>query len=322
MQNNWKKRLPDWIPSDRSVVGVLVTLLFVIIALYLGYVLWMLYMRSPWTRDAFVRAEVADIATEGVSGYVTVIYVKDNQKVRAGDPLFDIDPTRYQYAVKEAEAQYETTKKKLVLQKSLAKMRMNAQGAVSVQDKQIYETDAEVAQDAVDNAKAALDLAKYNLYRTKVVAPCDGFMTNMRLRLGDYATSGQSQMQIVDNTTFWIEAYYEEIKLINVKVGAKATIKLIAYPQILLGEVKSIGRGVLNQNNAPGYQGLQNVNPIDAWIRLAQRIPVHIAITDVPEGVFLAAGLTASVDAGPEAQRLAEPRSLLDWIQRWLEFNI
>ena len=322
MQNNWKKKLPDWIPSDRSVVGVLVTVLFVIIAIYLGYVLWMLYMRSPWTRDAFVRAEVADIATEGVSGYVTAIYVKDNQKVRAGDPLFDIDPTRYQYAVKEAEAQYETNKKKLVLQKSLAKMRMNAQGAVSVQDKQIYETDAEVAQDAVDNAKAALDLAKYNLYRTKVVAPCDGFMTNMRLRLGDYATSGQSQMQIVDNTTFWIEAYYEEIKLINVKVGAKATIKLIAYPQILLGEVKSIGRGVLNQNNAPGYQGLQNVNPIDAWIRLAQRIPVHIAITDVPEGVFLAAGLTASVDAGPEAQRLAEPRSLLDWIQRWLEFNI
>ncbi len=322
MNTDWKKRIPDWVPTDRSLVGVLITLLAVVIALYLGYVLWMLYMRSPWTRDAYVRAEIADVATEGVSGYVTAIYVKDNQKVQAGDPLFDIDPTRYQYAVKEAEAQYETTKKKLVLQKSLAKMRMNAQGAVSVQDKQIYETDAEVAQDAVDNAKAALDLAKYNLYRTKVVAPCDGYMTNMRLRMGDYATSGQSQMQIVDNTTFWIEGYFEEIKLINVKVGAKATIKLIAYPQILQGEVKSIGRGVLNQNNAPGYQGLQNVNPIDAWIRLAQRIPVHIAITHVPEGVFLAAGLTASVDAGPEAQRLLEPRSLLDWIQRWLEFNI
>ncbi len=322
MNTDWKKRIPDWVPTDRSLVGVLVTLLFVVVAIYLGWVLWNLYMRSPWTRDAFVRAEVADVATEGVSGYVTAIYVKDNQKVQAGDPLFDIDPTRYQYAVKEAEAQYETTKKKLVLQKSLAKMRMNAQGAVSVQDKQIYETDAEVAQDAVDNAKAALDLARYNLFRTKVVAPCDGYMTNMRLRMGDYAQSGQSQMQIVDNTTFWIEGYFEEIKLINVKVGAKATIKLIAYPQILQGEVKSIGRGVLNQNNAPGYQGLQNVNPIDAWIRLAQRIPVHIAITNVPEGVFLAAGLTASVDAGPEAQRLLEPRSLLDWIQRWLEFNI
>ncbi|NCW89693.1 MAG: HlyD family secretion protein, partial [Rhodocyclales bacterium] len=203
MNTDWKKRIPDWVPTDRSIVGVLITLLALVIALYLGYVLWMLYMRSPWTRDAFVRAEVADIATEGVSGYVTAIYVKDNQKVQAGDPLFDIDPTRYQYAVKEAEAQYETAKKKLVLQKSLAKMRMNAQGAVSVQDKQIYETDAEVAQDAVDNAKAALDLAKYNLYRTKVVAPCDGYMTNMRLRMGDYASSGQSQMQIVDNTTFW-----------------------------------------------------------------------------------------------------------------------
>jgi len=322
MQTDWKKRLSDWIPTDRSVVGVLLTLLFVVIAIYMGWVLWNLYMRSPWTRYAFVRAEVADVATEGVSGYVTGIYVQDNQKVRVGDPLFDIDPTRYQYAVKEAEAQYETAKKKLALQKSLAKMRMNAQGAVSVQDKQIYDTEAEVAKDALDNAKAALDLARYNLFRTKVVAPADGYMTNMRLRLGDYASSGVSQMQIVDNTTFWIEAYFEEIKLLHVKEGAKATIKLIAYPQILQGEVKSIGRGVLNQNNTPGYQGLQNVNPIDAWIRLAQRIPVHIAITDVPEGVFLAAGLTASVDAGPEAQRLLEPRSLLDWIQRWLQFNI
>ena len=68
MQTNWKNRLPEWVPTDRSIVGVLITLLFVVIALYLGYVLWMLYMRSPWTRDAFVRAEVADIATEGVSG--------------------------------------------------------------------------------------------------------------------------------------------------------------------------------------------------------------------------------------------------------------
>jgi multidrug efflux pump subunit AcrA (membrane-fusion protein) len=174
MNSDWKKKIPDWIPADRSLVGVLITLLFVVVAIYLGYVLWMLYMRSPWTRDAFVRAEVADIATEGVSGYVTAIYVKDNQKVQAGDPLFDIDPTRYQFAVKEAEAQFETAKKKLVLQTSLARMRVNAQGAVSVQDKQIYDTEAAVAQDAVDNAKAALDLAKYNLYRTRVLAPCDG----------------------------------------------------------------------------------------------------------------------------------------------------
>lgn len=322
MSFDFKKRIPDWVPSDRSLIGVLVTLLFVVVAIYLGWVLWNLYMRSPWTRDAFVRAEVADIATEGVSGYVTGIYVKDNQQVKAGDPLFDIDPTRYEYAVREARAQYETAKKKLKLQVSLASMRMNAKGAVSEQDKEIYVTDAQVAQDTVDSSKAALDLAEYNLYRTKVVAPCDGFMTNMRLRLGDYATAGQSQMQIVDSTTFWIEGYFEEIKLINVKVGAKATIKLIAYPEILLGEVKSIGRGVLNPNNQPGYQGLQNVNPIDAWIRLAQRIPVHITITDVPEGVYLAAGLTASVDVGPEAARMAQPRSLLDWIQRWLEFNI
>lgn len=322
MNLDWKKWFADRVPTDRSTIGVLITLLFVIVAMYLGYTLWMLYMRSPWTRDAYVRAEVADVATEGVSGYVTAIYVKDNQQVKAGDPLFEIDATRYEYAVNEAEAMHEASQKKLALQKSLAKMRANAQGAVSTQDKQLYDTEAGVAQDTVTNSKAALDLARYNLYRTKVVAPCDGYMTNMRLRVGDYAISGQPQMQIVDNTTFWVEAYFEEIKLINVKVGAKATIKLIAYPEILEGEVKSIGRGVLNKNSTPGYQGLQNVNPIDAWIRLAQRIPVHVAITKAPEGIHLAAGLTASVDAGPDAQRLVQPRSPLDWIQRWLEFNI
>lgn len=47
MNTDWKKRIPDWVPTDRSIVGVLITLLALVIALYLGYVLWMLYMRSP-----------------------------------------------------------------------------------------------------------------------------------------------------------------------------------------------------------------------------------------------------------------------------------
>jgi multidrug resistance efflux pump len=69
----------------------------------------------------------------------------------------------------------------------------------------------------------------------------------------------------------------------------------MGYSQILRGHVDSIARGINVANAQPNGQGLANVNPIFTWVRLAQRIPVRIHIDQVPEGVVLAAGMTATV---------------------------
>src|SRR5271156_1622110 len=75
----------------------------ILIALLLGWALWWHYLRSPWTRDGRVRAEVVNVATE-ISGKVVGLNVVDNQTVHKGDILFTIEPVDYRLALVQAEA--------------------------------------------------------------------------------------------------------------------------------------------------------------------------------------------------------------------------
>jgi multidrug resistance efflux pump len=98
---------------------------------------------------------------------------------------------------------------------------------------------------------------------------------------------------------FWVDGYFEETNLSSIHVNDKASIKLIGYKQVIRGHVDSIARGIDVANAQPDGQGLATVNPIFTWVRLAQRIPVRIHIDQVPEGVVLSAGMTATVQIDP-----------------------
>jgi multidrug resistance efflux pump len=82
----------------------------------------------------------------------------------------------------------------------------------------------------------------------------------------------------------------------SVRVGNPAKIKLLGYSQVVRGRVDSIARAINVSNAQPNNQGVATVNPIFTWVRLAQRIPVRIHIDEVPPGVTLAAGMTATVE--------------------------
>jgi multidrug resistance efflux pump len=70
----------------------------------------------------------------------------------------------------------------------------------------------------------------------------------------------------------------------------------MGYSEIVHGHVDSIARAINASNAQPNSQGVATVNPIFTWVRLAQRIPVHLHIDEVPSGVVLAAGMTATVE--------------------------
>jgi multidrug resistance efflux pump len=87
-----------------------------------------------------------------------------------------------------------------------------------------------------------------------------------------------------------------------------ATVKLMGYNELIRGHVGSIARAINVANAQPNGQGVANVNPIFTWVRLAQRIPVRIHIDYVPDGVVLAAGMTATVEVDSRPpQRLSPP---------------
>jgi len=145
-------------------------------------------------------------------------------------------------------------------------------------------------------AKAQLNQAQVNLERTRILAPVDGYVTNLLAQLGDYVNVGINTISLVDADSFWVDGYFEETNLGPIRVGDPAQIKLMGRDQIVRGHVDSIARAINVANAQPNSQGVATVNPIFTWVRLAQRIPVRIHIDEVPPGVILAAGMTATVE--------------------------
>jgi multidrug resistance efflux pump len=76
----------------------------------------------------------------------------------------------------------------------------------------------------------------------------------------------------------------------------------MGYSQIVRGQVGSVARGINVPNAQPDQAGLASVNPIFTWVRLAQRVPVRIQIDQVPDGILLVAGMTATVQIDPQPQ--------------------
>lgn len=286
----------------RTMIRVAVTLAMVAFAVVLGTALWRTYMIAPWTRDGRVRAYVVDIASE-VPGTVTQVLVHDNERVARGQALFVIDPERFQLAIASAQARMETTREDLRLRQSDAKRRQGLSGIVSAEERERFTSVASTAQASVDAAQAELDVARLNLARSTLYAPVNGYVTNLSLRVGDYVTAGQPRIALLDADSFWVYGYFEETKLAGVHVGDPARIKLMGYDPIIGGHVESITRGIQDQNGNPDRLGLQTVNPVFTWVRLAQRIPVRVHIDHVPDGILLAAGMTCSISVGQEAQR-------------------
>ena len=288
------------------ILPFLTTLVALAVAGALGWAMWNAYMGAPWTRDGTVRAYVVTMAPE-VSGHIVELPVADNQFVYKGDLLMVIDPTNYKIAVSLAEAAVQQAQANAQNAEREAKRREElTQLAVTKEEKQTFSSNALASQAQLQQAQANLDQARVNLERTEIRSPVNGWVTNLLAQLGDYANVGTNEISLVDADSFWVDGYFEETNLAPIQVGDPAEIKLMGYSQIVRGHVGSIARAINVSNAQPNGQGLANVNPIFTWVRLAQRIPVRIHIDQVPEGVVLAAGMTATVQIDPRPPQPAE----------------
>jgi multidrug resistance efflux pump len=158
------------------------------------------------------------------------------------------------------------------------------------------------AEAGLAQARAQLTQAQVNLERTRILAPVDGYVTNLLVQLGDFVNVGVNTISLVDAGSFWVDGYFEETTLAPIQVGDPAQIKLIGHDQIVRGHVDSIARAINVANAQPNSQGVATVNPIFTWVRLAQRIPVRIHIDEVPPNVVLSAGMTATVEINDRAR--------------------
>ena len=289
----------------KTIARVALTLLIVAAGCAGGYELWDYYMLSPWTRDARVQADVVAIAPD-VAGFVDELRVKDNQFVRKGSVLFVVDRERYSRALATAEANVAARKadKENAEQQAARRVRLTSL-SISDEARQSAMLTANSAAAAHQQAVADRSTAQLNLDRTVIRAPVNGFVTNLTLDLGQYASVGTKVMALIDSDSYRVTGYFEETKIPAVPPGKKVDIYLMSGGPPIRGHVESISRGITDRDNPNGPELLVNANPTFEWVRLAQRIPVRIHIDDVPDGVLISSGMTCTVVVEASPRRWA-----------------
>ena len=283
----------------KTLLKLLVTLGILAVAGYFGYNRYEAYIENPWTRDGQVRTQVIQV-TPRVNGMVIKIHVVDNQKVKTGDLLFEIDPSQYQVKVDQAKARLQRTleaaKGTKIEYERVTKIYNRDKGAVSQKDLVRNQTNYYKSLADIDSSRESLNTAKLNLSYTKVYAEVDGYVSNINFQIGSQASSGKPILALVDENAYWVFGFFREDAIPEVEVGDIAKVTLLAYPDTALtGKVESIAWGIAHSDGNPGNNLLPSVKPVFQWIRLAQRIPVRIKLDKLPKNVKLRFGLTASV---------------------------
>src|SRR5437899_10147917 len=256
---------------------------------------WQIYVTSPWTRDGMVRVQVANVAPQ-ISGQIVEVRTYDNAHVHKGDVLYVIEKFDFEVALDNAKATIVTREADLAVKAAQnARRKALSTLSTSIEEKQQFDGTAKMAEAALASAKAGLAQAEINLQRTEIRSPVDGYVTNLLMRVGDFARAGTPNLSVIDEHSYWIDAYFEETKLANIHVGDPVEATLLGFQTPINGRIESITGGISAANAASSTQGLPNVDPIFTWVRLAQRIPVRIRIEQVPPEVSLVAGMTCSV---------------------------
>jgi RND family efflux transporter MFP subunit len=271
-------------------------------------VLWQRYQVEPITRDGKIRADIVHVATD-VAGLITEVRVRDNEYVNKGQVLVVMDQPRYELALEQAQAEVES--QQAVLAQAEREDRRNHAMSTLVATEVVERGHARVEElkATLSKATAARDLAKLNLERTAVRAPVGGYVSNMTLQAGVYMSAGAPVAALVYKQSTRIEGYFEETKIPAIHIGDRVIAHLMGVADPIRGHVESISAGVADRERSDNGPALANVNPSFSWVRLAQRIPVRIAIDSVPDGVRLIVGQTATVEVLPRLGDVSVRRS-------------
>jgi multidrug resistance efflux pump len=279
----------------KTAIRVFLTLSLVAAGVFAGRWLWDYYLFSPWTRDGRVLADVVSVAPD-VSGFVRELRVKDNQFVHKGDVLLVLDQDRYKLALATAAGNVIAAQADMVNKQHMAQRREKLTDlSTSVEERETAVFSSSTAVGTYQQAMANLGTARLNLDRTVIYAPVNGYVTNLTLDVGHYASVGTQVLALIDSDSFRIEGYFEETKIPGVHVGDQAKIYMMSGGPPLTGHVDSLSRGITDADNGNGPELLAKPAPTFEWVRLAQRIPVRIAIDDVPMGIHISSGMTCTV---------------------------
>jgi membrane fusion protein (multidrug efflux system) len=233
-----KEKEEEGTPLYKRPLVVFIGIVVIIAILTAGIFYWLYERSHEWTDDAFIDGYTTRVAPQ-VAGRVVTLFVKDNQAVKAGDPLVDIDPSDYRARLDQAKAQAATAKAQV--EQAKAQLRLQIANAA--------QADANVDVAAADLANAAADLARYRSADKRAVSrqQIDNAVAAERT---DRAKL-QANRKAADGTRAQIEAAKAQIA--NAEAAVAQADAQVAEAQLQLGYTHVVAP-------APGIVGTRTVD--------------------------------------------------------------
>ena len=286
--------------KKRVIVPSVTAIIFLLFGIY--FTIHSIFYQS--TDDAFVEGHIVSIAPR-VEGLVLNLLIDDNQFVKKGDLLLEIDPKDYEVKLQQAKAKLDEAKAALIntenqVEKTLSDLefakadydrysKMYKEGISSRQDYDSSLNKLTAAQSNSNSAKARYDEItasikrleaeveqdELNLSYTKIYAPQEGLITNRSVEQGNYVQVAQPMFAIVPEK-MWVVANFKETQLANMKPGQPVEIKVDTYRgKKFKGKVDSIQR-------ASGAKAslFPPENAVGSYVKIVQRVPVKIVFTE------------------------------------------
>ena len=258
-------------PKKQKVIKILAGI--ILLSLVGGGIYIMRNLSQETTDDAYIEGRIHTIAPK-VSGTVLKVNIEDNQLVKKGDLLVEIDPVDYILKVNEAAANLEVRKATLeqsVRDRDRAESLFN--GKVIPKEKYEFALTAyNLAKAQMSAAKEQLNISRQNLRYIKIYSPVDGYVTKKSVEIGNQINVGQPLMAIIGLSDIWLTANYKETQLKNVRKGQHVRVKVDAYPgKVFLGEVESIMAGT-----GAAFSLFPPENALGNYVKVVQRVPVKI----------------------------------------------
>jgi len=285
----------------RRIVTVIIVAGAVLITLYV----WGIIERHPRTDDAAARANVVGIAPR-VGGQTIKLNVQDNQAVKKGDVLFEIDPEDYRLVLEKAKAELATVDQQLAqAQDTLHRLEpLLPRGFETAENVDKARTAVTTLQAQLEGAIATINLEELHLSYCKVIAPFDGRVINLNISAGTHVTAGVPVFSLLDTTKWYVIANFREAEIRHMAPGSEAIVYLSSAPnQRFRGKVQGIGWAVKPEGELDlPPSGVPYVKRELNWVRVAQRFPVRIEVENPDQDLFRMGASAVAIIKGPPAR--------------------
>jgi multidrug efflux system membrane fusion protein len=280
---------PRDVTQRHNFVRKIVTLIVVAGAVVVTLYVWGIIERHPRTDDATARANIVGIAPR-VTGQILELNVQDNQEVKKGDVLFELDPEDYRLVLERTKADLATLDEQIAQAHStLQRLEPLLPNRFTTPDTVDKARTAEATLRAQrEGALAAINLEELHVSYCKVIAPFSGRVINLNISAGAHVTAGVPVFSLLDTSKWYVIADFREAEIRHMAPGSEAIVYLSSAPnQRFRGKVQGIGWAVKPEGEVDlPPAGVPYVKRELNWVRVAQRFPVRIEVENPDVDLF------------------------------------